>query len=67
MYTQLPDSPVRKIFDCPRCGNVSLYFYNPAHNRSYTKAEWEIIVTEGTDALYKILQNVRENPVFFNA
>lgn len=67
MYPKLPNSPVRKIFNCPECGNVSLYFYNPAHNRSYTKAEWEIIITEGNDALYKILQNVRENPVFFNA
>ena len=65
MYTELPESPVRKIFNCPSCGNISIYFYDPKHNRCYTQDEWERIITDGNDALYKILQNVRENPVFF--
>ena len=65
MLNTLPESPVRKIFNCPSCGNISIYFYDPKHNRCYTKEEWEVIVTEGNDALYKILQNVRENPMFF--
>jgi|TARA_R100000458_G_C8218979_1_gene203954 hypothetical protein len=65
MYAHLPESPVKKIFDCPKCGKVSIYFYDSTHDRSYTPQEWESIMTEGNEALYRILQTVRENPLFF--
>ena len=65
MSISLPNSPVRKIFDCPKCGDVSIKFYDSKHDRSYTKNEWEIIVTEGNEILYRLLQTVREDPKFF--
>ena len=65
MSISLPNSPVRKIVDCPKCGTVSIKFYNSIHDRSYTKNEWEIIVTEGEEVLYRLLQVVREDPKFF--
>ena len=66
MSISLPNSPVRKIYSCPQCGNTSIKFYDSKHDRIYTKEEWEVIITEGNDALYKILQNIRENPAFFD-
>jgi len=61
----LPNSPVKKIFSCPHCGNISIKFYDSKHDRSYTNSEWEIIITEGKEILYKLLRNVREDPKFF--
>ena len=66
MSTSLPNSPVRKIFSRTKCGTISIKFYNPIHDRAYTKNEWEIILTEGREVLDRLLQNVRENPVFFS-
>ena len=65
MYTKLPESPVRKIHKCSHCGDVSVRFYDPTQDRAYTADEWEKIVIDGNAALYRILQSVRENPVFF--
>ena len=66
MSISLPNSPVRKIFSCTKCGTISIRFYNPNYDRAYTKSEWEIIMIEGRAALDRILQNVRENPLFFS-
>jgi hypothetical protein len=65
MSKYLPNSPVRKIANCHKCGNISVRFYDPVHDCSYTKQEWERIVNEGKEALENILKNVKENPVFF--
>ena len=65
MSISLPNSPVRKIVDCPKCGEISIKFYDSKHDRTYTKNEWEIIVTEGEEVLYRLLQTVREDPKFF--
>lgn len=65
MSISLPNSPVRKIYSCPSCGDVSIRFYNPTYDRAYSKHEWEQIITEGKEVLYKLLQNVREDPKFF--
>ena len=65
MYITLPNSPVRKIFKCDNCDNYDVKFFDPKHDRTYTPAEWEKIITEGKEALYKALQVVREDPKFF--
>ncbi len=65
MSISLPNSPVRKISSCPKCGNVSIKFFDSKHDRSYTKTEWEVLVTEGAAHLYDLLKLVREDPKFF--
>tara|TARA_R110000796_G_scaffold129281_1_gene245031 strand:- start:1229 stop:1432 length:204 start_codon:yes stop_codon:yes gene_type:complete len=61
----LPNSPIRKISQCSKCGKVSLKFYNPQFNTVFKKEEWESILTEGLQALRKILGPVTEDPKFF--
>ena len=61
----LPNSPVRKISQCPKCGEVSLKFYNPQFNKVLKKEEWEQVLSEGLQALRKILGPVQEDPKFF--
>jgi len=65
MYTQLPESPVRKVYKCRHCGDVNVKFYNPKHDRAYTAAEWEIIMTDGRKALEKALRVVSQDPKMF--
>ena len=65
MYITLPNSPVRKIFKCANCDNYHIKLFDPKHDRTYTPAECEQIITEGKEALYKALQVVREDPKFF--
>ena len=65
MSTHLPNSPVRTIKSCPKCGNISVTFWNSSYNRAYTKEEWEVIMTDGKRHLDRLLQNLRENPAFF--
>ena len=66
MYTKLPESPVRKVYKCRHCGDVSIKFYNPKHDRVFTAQEWEIIMTDGREALDKALRLVREDPKMFS-
>jgi|TARA_R100001463_G_scaffold80374_1_gene134830 hypothetical protein len=61
----LPNSPIRKISQCPKCGEVSLKFYNPQFNKVFKKEEWENILSDGLQALRKILGPVTEDPKFF--
>ena len=61
----LPNSPVRKIHQCPKCGDVSLKFYNPEHDRTITQEEWQNILAGGKEVLEKILKPLKENPTFF--
>ena len=65
MYITRPDSPVRKIFKCNSCENYHIKFFDPKHDRIYTPAEWEQIITDGKEALYKARRVVREDPKFF--
>jgi hypothetical protein len=62
---QLPNSPVRKIHECRKCGDVSLKFWNPSLDRVYTKEEWETVKIEGKEALIKILKPLKDTPIFF--
>ena len=66
MHTQLPESPVRKVYKCRHCGDVSIRFYDPKQDRVYTAAEWEVIMTDGRKSLDKALRIVREDPKFFS-
>jgi len=61
----LPNSPIRKIHECPKCGDVSLKFYDPSYDKVISKEEWQNILAEGKEALDKILKPLKENPTFF--
>ena len=61
----LPNSPVRKIHECRKCGNVSLKFWNPTLDRVYTKEEWESVKMKGSEALKRILKPLEDTPIFF--
>jgi len=45
---------------------VTVRFYNSNFDRSYTPDEWEIIMTDGKEALKKALIVVSEDPKFFS-
>tara|TARA_R110000787_G_scaffold148_2_gene464 strand:+ start:11669 stop:11866 length:198 start_codon:yes stop_codon:yes gene_type:complete len=61
----LPNSPVRKIYKCHKCGDISVHFYDPKHNKSFSQEEWRNVLAEGKEALRKILKPLREDPKFF--
>ena len=65
MYTQLPESPVKRIHKCLHCGDVTVRFYDPTHDRAYTADEWEVIITDGQESLEKALALVRDDPKLF--
>ena len=65
MYTQLPESPVRKVYKCRHCGDESIKFYDPKQDRVYTAEEWEVIMTDGREALEKALRVVSQDPKMF--
>ncbi len=60
---KLPDSPIRKVYQCPKCDTVSVKFFDPRHNTSYTYEEWRRIVHEGSKALDRLLKMY--DPKFF--
>ena len=61
----LHNSPVRKVHECRKCGDVSLKFWNPTLDRVYTKEEWESVKMEGSEALKRILKPLEDPPIFF--
>ena len=65
MPLRLPDSPIRSIKRCFKCNNLSVEFWNPKHNRSYTVEEWLTICEDGKEALRKILKPIVEDPKWF--
>jgi len=63
----LPNSPVRKIYECDACGNVAVEFWNSNFNRSYSKEEWSKTIAQGLQALRRILAPIRnDDPKFFS-
>jgi hypothetical protein len=60
---KLPDSPIRKVKQCPRCNRVLVKFFDPKHNTSYSYEEWRQIVHDGSKALDRLLQ--MHDPKFF--
>jgi|TARA_Y100000361_G_scaffold121916_1_gene113996 hypothetical protein len=65
MSIRLPNSPVRKIQECLKCGTISVKFWKQQYDRSYTKEEWATILAEGHAVLRKIMKPVQEDPKFF--
>ena len=65
MPLRLPDSPIKSIRRCFKCNNLSVEFWNPKHNRSYTVEEWLTICEDGKEALRKILGPIHEDPKWF--
>jgi len=65
MPLRLPDSPVKSISRCFKCNNLSIEFWNPKHNRSYTVEEWLTICEDGKESLRKILRPIVEDPKWF--
>ena len=65
MSIRLPDSPIRKIYRCNKCNNLSVNFWNSKHDRTYTIEEWLSVCEEGKESLRKILAPIMEDPKFF--
>tara|TARA_R100000935_G_C2732924_1_gene122701 strand:- start:8 stop:211 length:204 start_codon:yes stop_codon:yes gene_type:complete len=65
MSIKLPDSPVRKIYECQKCDTISVKFWDDKYNRSFTRDEWNTVRVQGIEALRKIMQPIAEDPKFF--
>jgi|TARA_R110000787_G_scaffold110128_1_gene218770 hypothetical protein len=65
MSIRLPDSPVRKIHECLKCGTISVKFWEKKHDRSFTQEEWNTVRAQGMEALRKIMLPIAEDPKFF--
>jgi|TARA_R100001224_G_scaffold80087_1_gene50065 hypothetical protein len=65
MSITLPNSPVSRISRCFKCNHLSVEFWNPKYNRSYTVEEWLTICEEGKESLRKILKPIVEDPKWF--
>tara|TARA_R110000782_G_scaffold9270_1_gene29932 strand:+ start:187 stop:390 length:204 start_codon:yes stop_codon:yes gene_type:complete len=65
MSIKLPDSPVRKIYECQKCDTISVKFWDDKYNRSFTRDEWNTVRAQGIKALRKIMQPIAEDPKFF--
>ena len=62
---KLPDSPIRKVHECFDCKRVSVKFYDPKYNCSYSLKEWEKILEEGNKTIVKLLE--MHDPKFFSS
>ena len=38
----LPNSPIRKIHECPKCGDVSLKFYDPKYSKYFNIEKYKV-------------------------
>ena len=65
MPLRLPDSPVKTITRCLKCNKLSIKFWNPKYNRTYTFEEWLTICEDGKESLRKILRPITEDPKWF--
>ena len=65
MSIRLPNSPVRKIHECQKCGTISVKFWDNKYDRNYTLEEWSTVRAQGIEALRKIMSPVAEDPKFF--
>ena len=61
----LPNSPVKRIHECTKCGMITVKFWNPHYDSTYTRGEWNTVRGQGFEALRKILAPVTEDPKFF--
>ena len=61
MSIRLPDSPVRKIHECLKCGTISVKFWEKKHDRSFTQEEWNTVRAQGMEALRKTIRELASN------
>ena len=61
---KLPDSPIRKVYECPDCKRVSVKFYDSQYNCSYSLEEWKQVVEQGNKVIVKLLE--MHDPKFFS-
>ena len=61
---KLPDSPIRKVHECPDCKRVSVKFYDSQYNCSYSLEEWQQVVEQGNKVIAKLL--AMHDPKFFS-
>ena len=61
---KLPESPIKKVYECRKCKRVSVKFYDPKYNTSYTKDEWDHVLQQGSKALDTLLEMY--DPKFFS-
>ena len=65
MSIRLPNSPVRKIYECQKCDTVSVKFWDNKYDRSFSRDEWNTVRAEGITVLRQIMQPIAEDPKFF--
>ena len=65
MSIRLPNSPVRKIYECQKCDTISVRFWDNKYDRSFSRDEWNTVRAEGITVLRQIMQPIAEDPKFF--
>jgi|TARA_R110001599_G_scaffold47502_1_gene137726 hypothetical protein len=65
MSIRLPNSPVRKIYECLKCDTISVRFWDNKYDRSFSRDEWNTVRAEGITVLRQIMQPIAEDPKFF--
>jgi len=61
---KLPESPIKKIYECRKCKRVSVKFFNSKYDTSYSKEEWDHVIQQGSKALDTLLEMY--DPKFFS-
>ena len=61
----LPNSPVKRIYECVKCGMINVKFWDSTYDRAYSREEWNTVREQGYEALRKILAHIKEDPKFF--
>jgi len=61
---KLPESPIKKVYECRKCKRVTVKFFNPQFDTSYSKEEWEHVLQQGSKALDTLLEMY--DPKFFS-
>jgi len=60
---KLPESPIKKVYECRKCKRVTVKFFNSQFDTSYSKEEWEHVLQQGNKALDTLLEMY--DPKFF--
>ena len=57
----LPNSPVKRIHECTKCGIITVKFWNAHYDRTYTREEWTKIF-QAVDACVTPVLSMGESP-----
>ena len=65
----LPNSPIKEVKHCHKCGRVTLHFFNPKHDVIMKPDVWDEIVRKGFNAMRRYMYIPKElldlDPKFF--